>query len=150
MYGVAVGRLHCPSEKVFRAKMYLERLFKTFLEEIQISSKFNKLKLIYYEPALKCENIAIFTLNLFIAFKMAYSCRFRLMRNLNFLDYRQKKFIASTTRHRRTNEEREREREREEKHFNFPLRKHQVDSVLLTLAVRKRKKVTSLLKTGFS
>ena len=45
------------------------------------------------EPAQKCENYAIFrqnyTLELFVAFKMAYSCCFSLWGNLDFL---QKKF----------------------------------------------------------
>ena len=43
------------------------------------------------EPALKCENNAIckqnYTLKLFIAFKMAYSCSFGLRRNLDFRDF---------------------------------------------------------------
>ena len=41
------------------------------------------------EPAQKCENFAIFkqnyTLELFIAFKMAYSCCFSLGGNLDFI-----------------------------------------------------------------
>ena len=55
------------------------------------------------EPALNCENnMAIFkqnyTIKLFIAFKMAYSCSFRLRGNLaKFQDFFQKSFIASTT-----------------------------------------------------
>ena len=48
------------------------------------------------EPAQKCENYAIFkqnyTLKLFVAFKMAYSCCFSLGGNLDFLDFLQKKF----------------------------------------------------------
>ena len=48
------------------------------------------------EPAQKCENYAIFkqnyTLELFIALKMAYSCRFGLRGNLDFPDFPQKKF----------------------------------------------------------
>ena len=48
------------------------------------------------EPALKCKNNAIFkqkyTLKLLIAFKIAYSCRFGLRRNLDFPDFLQKKF----------------------------------------------------------
>ena len=48
------------------------------------------------EPALKCENNAsfkqIYTLKLFIAFKMAYSCCFSLGGNLDFLEFLQKKF----------------------------------------------------------
>ena len=48
------------------------------------------------EPAQKCENYAIFrqnyTLELFVAFKMAYSCCFSLWGNLDFPDFLQKKF----------------------------------------------------------
>ena len=48
------------------------------------------------EPALKCENSASFkqsyTLKLFIAFKMAYSCCLSLGGNLDFPEFRQKKF----------------------------------------------------------
>ena len=48
------------------------------------------------EPALKCENNAIFkqndTLKLFIAFKMAYSCCFSYGGNLDFPEFLQKKF----------------------------------------------------------
>ena len=48
------------------------------------------------EPALKCENNAIFKqiypLKLFIAFKMAYSGCFSLGGNLDFPDFLQKKF----------------------------------------------------------
>ena len=48
------------------------------------------------EPAQKCENYAIFkqnyTLKLFVAFKMAYSCCFSLGGNLDFPDFLQKKF----------------------------------------------------------
>ena len=48
------------------------------------------------EPALKCENNAIFkqnyTLELFIALKMAYCCCLGLRGNLDFLDFLQKKF----------------------------------------------------------
>ena len=46
------------------------------------------------EPALKCENNAIFKQNyaqkLFIASKMAYSCCFGLRGNLYFPDFLQK------------------------------------------------------------
>ena len=53
------------------------------------------------EPALKCENNAsfkqIYTLKLFIAFKMAYSCCFSLGGNIDFPEILQKSFIASTT-----------------------------------------------------
>ena len=53
------------------------------------------------EPAQKCENYAIFkqnyTLKLFVAFKMAYSCCFSLGGNLDFPDFLQKKFITLTT-----------------------------------------------------
>ena len=53
------------------------------------------------EPALKCENNAsfkqIYTLKLFIAFKMAYSGCFSLGGNLDFPDFQQKCFITSTT-----------------------------------------------------
>ena len=48
------------------------------------------------EPALKCENNAIFMQNyvqkLFIALKMAYSFCFGLRGNLDFPDFLQKKF----------------------------------------------------------
>ena len=48
------------------------------------------------EPAQKCENYAIFkqnyTLELFIALKMAYSCCFGLRGNLDFPEFLQKKF----------------------------------------------------------
>ena len=48
------------------------------------------------EPAQKCENYAIFkqnyTLKLFVAFKMAYSCCFSLGGNLDFPEFLQKKF----------------------------------------------------------
>ena len=48
------------------------------------------------EPGLKCENYAIFrqnyTLELFVAFKMAYSCCFDWRGNLDFPDFLQKKF----------------------------------------------------------
>ena len=51
--------------------------------------------------ALKWGNNAIFkqiyTLNLLIAFKMAYSCCFNLGGNLDFLESLQKSFITSTT-----------------------------------------------------
>ena len=45
------------------------------------------------EPALKCENAwfkQIFTLKLFIAFKMAYSCCFSFGGNLDFPEFLQK------------------------------------------------------------
>ena len=48
------------------------------------------------EPGLKCENNAsckqIYTLKLFIAFKMAYSFCFNFGGNLEFPDFLQKKF----------------------------------------------------------
>ena len=48
------------------------------------------------EPGLKCENYAsfkqIFTLKLFIAFEMAYSCCFSFRGNLDFPEFLQKKF----------------------------------------------------------
>ena len=48
------------------------------------------------QPALKCENNAIFkqnyTLELFIALKMAYCCCLGLRGNLDFPDFPQKKF----------------------------------------------------------
>ena len=48
------------------------------------------------EPALKCENNAIFkqnyTLELFIALKMAYCCCLGLRGNLDFPDFLQKNF----------------------------------------------------------
>ena len=53
------------------------------------------------EPALKCENNVIvkqiYTLKLFIAFKMAYSSCFSLGGNLDFPEFLQKSFITSTT-----------------------------------------------------
>ena len=52
------------------------------------------------ELAQNCENYAIltqnYTLELFIAFKMAYSCCFSFEGNLDFLDILQKSFITST------------------------------------------------------
>ena len=52
------------------------------------------------EPALKCEKNAIFkqnyTLELFIALKIASSCCFGLRGNLHFPDFLQKSFITST------------------------------------------------------
>ena len=52
------------------------------------------------EPALKCENNAsfkqIYTLKLFIDFKMAYSCCFSSGENLDFPEFLQKSFITST------------------------------------------------------
>ena len=48
------------------------------------------------EPAQRCENYAIFKQNytpeLFIAFKMVYSCCFSLGGNLDFPEFLQKKF----------------------------------------------------------
>ena len=48
------------------------------------------------EPALKCENNVIFkqnyTLELFMALKMAYCCCLGLRGNLDFPDFLQKKF----------------------------------------------------------
>ena len=53
------------------------------------------------EPGLECENYAsfkqIFTLKLFIAFEMAYSCCFSFGGNLDFPEFLQKSFITSTT-----------------------------------------------------
>ena len=47
------------------------------------------------EPAQKCYNNAIFkqnyTLKLFVAFKMAYSCCFSLEGNLDFPEFLQRK-----------------------------------------------------------
>ena len=55
------------------------------------------------EPALKCENNAIFKQNysqkLFISFKISYSCCFGFRGNLEFPDFLQKCFITSTTGH---------------------------------------------------
>ena len=57
-------------------------VIKLFLEEIWISPKLRNGKklVLMFEPALKLENNAsfkqIYTLKLFIAFKMAYSCCF--------------------------------------------------------------------------
>ena len=49
-----------------------------------------------FEPALKCQDNAIFkqnnSLKLLITFKMAYSCCFSLGGNLDFPDFLQKKF----------------------------------------------------------
>ena len=53
------------------------------------------------EPALKCENNfsfkQIYTLKLFIAFKMAYYCCFSLGGNPDFPEFLKKSFITSTT-----------------------------------------------------
>ena len=53
------------------------------------------------ELALKCDKNAcfkqIYTLKMFIAFKMAYSCCFSLGVNLHFPEFLQKCFIISTT-----------------------------------------------------
>ena len=53
------------------------------------------------EPALNCENNAslkqIYTLKLLIAFKIAYSCCFRLGGNLDFPEFLKKSLITSTT-----------------------------------------------------
>ena len=53
------------------------------------------------EPALKCENNAIFKQNytqeLFIALKMTYCCWLGLRGNLDFPDFLQKKFKTLTT-----------------------------------------------------
>ena len=46
------------------------------------------------EPALKCEN---YTLELFIALKISYSCAYDFRGNLEFPDFLQKSFITSTT-----------------------------------------------------
>ena len=52
------------------------------------------------ELGLKCENNAsfkqIYTLKLFIAFKMAYSCCYIFGGNLDFPEFLQKSFITST------------------------------------------------------
>ena len=52
------------------------------------------------KPALKCENNAcfkqIYTLKLFIAYKMAYTCCFSLGENLDFPQFLQKSLITST------------------------------------------------------
>ena len=49
-----------------------------------------------FEPEQKCENNAIYkpnyTINLFIAVKMTYSCCFSIGGNLDFLYFLQKKF----------------------------------------------------------
>ena len=42
------------------------------------------------EPALKCEN---YTLELFIALKISYSCAYDFRGNLEFPDFLQKKFF---------------------------------------------------------
>ena len=54
------------------------------------------------EPGLKCENNCtnfkqIFTLKLFIAFEITYSCCFSFGGNLDFSEFLQKGFITSTT-----------------------------------------------------
>ena len=73
-----------------------------FLEEIQISPKLIHWKkfVLMSEPALKCENNAIFnqnyTLKLVITFNMTYSCCFSLRGNLNFPDFLKKYIITST------------------------------------------------------
>ena len=46
------------------------------------------------EPAQKCEN---YTLELFIALKMAYCCCLGLRGNLDFPDFLQKSFITLTS-----------------------------------------------------
>ena len=77
--------------------------YKAFLEEIQISPKLRNWKMfaVISEPALKCENNAIFkqsyTMKLLIAFKMTWSCCFGWRGNLDFPDFLQKFFITSTT-----------------------------------------------------
>ena len=59
------------------------------------------------QPALKCENNAIFkqnyTLELFIALKMAYCCCLGLRGNLDFPDFLQKKFYDINSRIKRKN-----------------------------------------------
>ena len=54
------------------------------------------------EPALKCENNPIFKQSyiqkLFISFKISYACCLGFRGNLEFPDFLQKCFIASTTR----------------------------------------------------
>ena len=62
--------------------------------------KLKKVILHLSETAQKCENDAIFkqnfTLELYIAFNMAFSCCFSLGGNLDFLDFLQKNcFITS-------------------------------------------------------
>ena len=60
--------------------------------------KIKKLKkiVLMFEPALKCQDNAIFkqnySLNFFITFKMAYSCCFSLVGNLDFSWFPPKKF----------------------------------------------------------
>ena len=53
------------------------------------------------EPALKCENNAIFNQNytqkLYISVKLSYSCYFGFSGNLDFPDFLFKSFITSTT-----------------------------------------------------
>ena len=53
------------------------------------------------EPALKCENNAIFkqscTQKLLISFKISYSCYFGFSKNLEFSDSSKNSFIRSTT-----------------------------------------------------
>ena len=53
-----------------------------------------------FEPALNCENNAIFkqnfTFELFIAFKITYYCCFSSGGNLDFPEFLQKSFITST------------------------------------------------------
>ena len=70
------------------------------------------------KPALKCENNAIFkqivTLKLFIAFKMAHSCYFSFVGDLDFREFLQKSFKTSTT------------------EYNFP-RNSQVSKIFLYL-----------------
>ena len=56
------------------------------------------------EPALKCENYAIFKQNytqkLFISFKISYYCCFGLRGNFEFPDFLQKKFYNINYRER--------------------------------------------------
>ena len=78
-------------------------VIKLFLEEILISPKLRNWKtfVLMSEPALKCENNDSFkqinTVKLFIAFKMAYSFCSSFGGNLDFPEFLQKSFIASTT-----------------------------------------------------
>ena len=65
-------------------------VIKLILEEISISTKLrNWIKFVLMsEPAQKCKNYVLFkqnyTLELFVAFKMAYSCCFSIWGNLDF------------------------------------------------------------------
>ena len=76
---------------------YLVDVTKLFWRKSRFPQNLEMEKIVLMsEPALKCENNAsfnqIYTLKLFIAFKMAYSCCFSLGGNLDIPEFLQKKF----------------------------------------------------------